>query len=429
MPASPGARIARALLPFLVPALTMGASSLAAQAPQPLSRADAVARALGASPRGVVLAADTLVAAGRLAAARAYPNPIAAATYSRSAPQRHVVLDIPMDLPYVRGPRVRAAQAAATGARFTFLAARAALELDADTLYTRAQGAALLARLSATGAAEALRLLRVTQARRTAGDASDLEVNLAEVGWEQAANVAATDSLNALTTLLDLQSVLALRSDSVAVILTDSLGPPSAPAMSALGALTPGATSTGTLPASVLTSMLTVQAATASLTAAQQSLALQRYGIFTAPALQVGVEGYDPTGVERGLLPTFGIALPLPLFNWNRGAIAAARADVLRARAQLDITRRDAAAAVARAWRTRSATVARLARDSSTVQSATRNSALTERAYTEGEMTISDVLVARRAQRDAETQYVTDLVAARASDALIRVLTSPASIR
>jgi outer membrane protein TolC len=68
----------------------------------------------------------------------------------------------------------------------------------------------------------------------------------------------------------------------------------------------------------------------------------------------------------------------------------------------------------------------RLARDSSTVSAAARNTALTERAYTEGEMAISDVLEARRAQRDAETQYVNDLVAARVSDALIRVLTAPA---
>jgi hypothetical protein len=54
---------------------------------------------------------------------------------------------------------------------------------------------------------------------------------------------------------------------------------------------------------------------------------------------------------------------------------------------------------------------------------------MTERAYTEGEMGVSDVLEARRARRDAETQYVNDLVAARVSDAVIRVLTSPSVTR
>ena len=129
------------------------------------------------------------------------------------------------------------------------------------------------------------------------------------------------------------------------------------------------------------------------------------------------------------MLPTVGVALPIPLFNRNRGEIVAARADVQRAQAELDIARREAEATLARARRTRDGALARLARDSSTVQSATRNTALTERAYTEGEMAISDVLDARRAQREAETQYVTDLVAARVSDAVIRVLTSPPPVQ
>jgi len=394
-----------------------GAAAQQPLVPQPLTRSEAVARVLGRSPRGTVLAADTLAASGRLASARAYPNPTLTATYSKSAPQKHLILDVPLDLPYVRGPRVRAARAGARQAQLTFLASRAALALDADTLYTHAQGAALLARLSAAGAADALRLLQGSEARQRAGDASDLEVNLARVGWEQAANVAAADSLEALNALLDLQATLAMRSDSVAVALTDSLTAPSAtPTLVQGGAVVPAAPST---------SLLVVQAAGASLTAAQESLALQRAGVFGAPSIEVGVENGDPSGSEPGLLPTVGVALPIPLFNRNRGEIVAARADVQRAQAELDIARREADATLARARRTRDGALARLARDSSTVQSATRNTALTERASTEGEMAISDVLDARRAQRDAETQYVTDLVAARVSDAVIRVLTSP----
>lgn len=415
MPPSP-ARFARHALLITTLAAPRVARTQQPRVPQPLTRAEAVARALGASPQGVVLAADTLAAAGRLASARAYPNPTVSATYSKSAPQKHLILDVPIDLSYVRGPRVRAARAGMRQAQLTFLASRAALALDADTLYTHAQGAALLARLSATGAADALRLLQATQARRRAGDASDLEVNLARVGWEQAANVAATDSLEALNALLDLQATLAMRSDSVVVTLTDSLTPPRDTAGGGRGAAAIPIAST---------SLLTVQAASASLAAAQQSLALQRAGVFGAPSIQVGVESGDPTRSEPGLLPTVGVALPLPLFNRNRGEITAARAEVLRAQAELDLARREAEATLARARRTRDGALARLARDSSTVQSAARNTALTERAYTEGEMAISDVLDARRAQRDAEMQYVTDLIAARASEAVIRVLTSP----
>jgi len=400
---------------------TLAAPGLArgqATALQPLSRAAAVARALGASPRGAALAADTLAASGRLSAARAYPNPTLSATYSKSTPQHHVILDVPLDLPYVRSPRVGAARAEAASARLTFLAERAALQLDADTLYTIALGAGLRARLSAADAADALRLLRATEARRSAGDASDLEVNLARVASDQAANTASADSLEAVDALIELQAVLALRTDTIAVALTDSLTPPAA-------ADTLVHTATGSASAAPLASMLRVQAAAQSLTAAQQSLAAQRRGVFGAPSVQVGVESGDPTGSEPGLLPTVGVALPIPLFNLNRGEITAARADVLRAQAELDIARREAEATLTRALRMRAGAMVRLARDSSTVSAAARNTALTERGYTEGELAISDVLEARRAQRDAESQYVNDLVAARVSDALIRVLTAP----
>lgn len=395
-----------------------------AQGVRPLSRAEAIDRALGASPRGAALAADTLAAAGHLATARAYPNPTASVTYSKSTPQHHFIVDVPVDLPYVRGPRVRAARAAASSAQLTFLAARAALELDADTLYTQAQGADLRARLSRATAADAFRLFHATESRRAAGDASDLEVNLASVGAEQAANVAASDSLDALNALLELQAALAMRSDSVRIALTDSL---TAPSTSSPDATAPVAASAGAV--QPITSTLTVRAAAASLTAAQQSLVVQRHGVFGAPSVQVGVESGDPSGSEPGLLPTIGIALPIPLFNLNRGEIVAARADVQRAQAELDIARREAEATLARAVRTRAGAVARLARDASTVSAAAHNTQMTERAYTEGEMAISDVLEARRARREAETQYVNDLVAARVSDAVIRVLTSPSVTR
>lgn len=423
-PTGGGATRAPATLLTIVLVLLAPAAGWA-QGIRPLSRAEAVERALGASPRGAALAADTLAAAGHLASARAYPNPTASVSYSKSTPQHHFLVDVPVDLPYVRGPRVRAARAAASSAQLTFLAARAALELDADTLYTQAQGAGLRARLSSATAADALRLLRATESRRAAGDASDLEVNLASVGAEQAANTAASDSLDALNALLELQSVLAMRSDSVHIALADSLTPPATVSMVEVSSVV--AASAGA--AQPLASTLGVRAAAASLASAQQSLVLQRHSVFGAPSVQVGVESGDPTGSEPGLLPTVGIALPIPLFNLNRGEIAAARADVLRAQAELDIARREAAATLARAERTRAGATARLARDSSTVSAATRNTQMTERAYTEGEMGISDVLEARRARRDAETQYVNDLVAARVSDAVIRVLTSPSVTR
>jgi hypothetical protein len=64
--------------------------------------------------------------------------------------------------------------------------------------------------------------------RRDAGEASTLDVELAAVTAGQAANVAAADSLTFLSTVLDLQTVVGLPTDRVAVVPADSLGPPPA---------------------------------------------------------------------------------------------------------------------------------------------------------------------------------------------------------
>jgi outer membrane protein, heavy metal efflux system len=378
-------------------------------AQQPLSRAEAIQAALGKSVLVAAISADTIAASARLRSAREYPNPSLTMSYSKDAPQNHFSFDIPLDLPGIRGPRVRAAEAARTSARFGFLAARAAIELNVDTMYTTAQGAELRAALSHIIAVDAAKLLNDTKVRRDAGDASDLDVNLAEVSAAQAANVANADSLEAIDTRLELQTAMGIRGDTVVVALRDSLAPPSVQiATSALDlAATP-----------------TVAAASAAVTSAQQTLVFQRRSVFGVPSIQLGADAKDPTGAEKGLLPTVGIALPIPFFNRNGGAIEAAHADVTRAQAELTIARLNAAAELARAYRTRSVAESRIARDRTIMDAATRNVSMAERAYTAGEMAIGNILETRRAQYDAQAQYVTDLVSANVAAALVRVLTA-----
>jgi outer membrane protein, heavy metal efflux system len=379
------------------------------EAQQPLSRTEAIQAALGKSVLVTAISADTLAASARLRSAREYPNPSLTMSYSKDAPQNHFSFDIPLDLPGIRGPRVRAAEAARASARFGFLAARAAIELNVDTMYTTAQGAELRAALSHVIAVDASRLLSDTRARRDAGDASDLEVNVAEVSAAQAANVANADSIEAIDTRLELQTAMGLRGDTITVTLRDSLAAPSTP-------IAP--------PAADVTAAPTVAAASAAVTSAQQTLAFQRRSVFGVPSIQLGADAKDPTGAEKGLLPTVGIALPIPFFNRNGGAIEAAHADVTRAQAELTIARLNAATELARAYRTRSVAASRIARDRTIMEAATRNVAMAERAYAAGEMAIGNILETRRAQYDAQAQYVTDLVSANVAAALVRVLTA-----
>lgn len=376
---------------------------------QPLTRGEAIRLALGASARVASISADTLAANARLRTAREYPNPTFTASYTRSVPQNHFSVDVPLDLPGIRGSRVRAAEAGRTTARYTFLAARAAIELGVDTMYTVAQGAIIKASLSRATAADAARMLADTRLRRDAGDASDLDVNLAEVSAGQAANIASADSVEAIDTRLELQNMMGFRGDTVLVELADSLGTPGRIA---------GVTATE------LASTPSVAAASAAVTAARLGVVSQQRNSFGVPAVQFGVEGRDPTGAEKGVLPTIGIVLPLPLFNHNGGAVASARAELTRAQAELAVARLEASSQLSRAYRTSAAAEARLGRDRSILTAATSNLTLSERGYAEGQLAISDILEARRALHDAQAQYVTDLVAANVGAALVRVFTA-----
>ncbi|MEO7217477.1 MAG: TolC family protein [Gemmatimonadaceae bacterium] len=401
-------QVARRAMACLGVLLVLDASPVLG-AQQPLSRTEAIQAALGKSVLVTAISADTLAAGARLRSAREYPNPSLTLSQSKDAPQSHFLFDVPLDLPGIRGARVRAAEAGRASAKFGFLAARAAIELNADTMYTTAQGAELRAVLSHSTAVDAAKLLSDTKARRDAGDASDLDVNLAEVSAAQAANIANTDSLEAIDTRLELQAAMGLRGDTVVVELRDSLAAPSA-------GIIPPAAGIGTSPI--------VAAANAAVTAAQQTLVFERRRAIGVPSIQFGADAHDPAGGQKGLLPTVGIALPLALFNHNAGAIDAAHAEVTRAQAGLEIARLDASTQLARARRTRSVAESRIERDRTIMEAATRNVSMAELAYAAGEMAIGDILAARRAQYDAQAQYVTDLVSANVGAALVRVLTA-----
>ena len=173
-----------------------------------ITRAEAIRIALDHSARAAALASDTVAADAQLRAARAYPNPTFTAGYSKSVPQNHFTVEIPVELPTVRRARTRAAAATRASIHNAFLADRVVLELDVDTMYTRA--ALALHHLDASNATalDARQLWQLSEARRTAGDASDLDVELARVNAEQLASVASGDTAAATDAMLELQAAM-----------------------------------------------------------------------------------------------------------------------------------------------------------------------------------------------------------------------------
>jgi cobalt-zinc-cadmium efflux system outer membrane protein len=393
-------------------AILLAASPLiGAQEPalRPITRAEAVAEATSKGSRLALAFTDTAAAAGAAQAVTSYPNPALSAGYSKSAPQYHLSLDQPIEYPWMRSARSDAANEFLRAARYRFVLERAAAQVEADTAYTDVLAARARARLSQRTAADADSLLTIARLRRDAGDASDLDVELATVIAGETANTSANDSINAVDALLELQSVMGLASDRPLIVPTDSLLPP-APVQPPHSD-------------SVTASPLAVAAAEASMRGAERSLTMEQRNVFTTPTIQLGFEEHDPSGSEPGVLPTFGISLPLPLWNQHGGEIALAKAGLGRAQAELAQARRESDARIARARRELAAAIARVTRDQKLLASAQRVAQMSFTAYAEGATGLVTALESQKIARDAVARYVEDVAAAQTAAALLRLHT------
>src|SRR6266480_4221692 len=171
---------------------------------------------------------------------------------------------------------------------------------------------------------------------------------------------------------------------------------------------------------------LPVAAAAASLRSSERALSLAHRSVFAAPSLQVGFDKDDPGG-QRGLLPTVGLSLPFPLFNWNGGEVRQAAAARYRAQAALDLVRRETGAEVAQARRSFALAQVRLERDRRLLASADRVAAMSLQAYAEGAIPLANVLEAHRNAREALGRYIDDVATANDAAGVVRLVTASAA--
>jgi len=378
---------------------------LGAQQSLPLSREAAVASAVERGGRLRLAGADTATAAALLRVAGTFENPLVSAEYTKSAPRYHLTLELPFDYPWLRQTRIAAAEASRSAAQFRYSFERAAVALDADTTYTRALAAQAKLRLSRRNAIDADSLRRIAIARRDAGDASDLDVELATVSAGQQANVAAGDSLTLISTLLDLQTVIGQATDEPTVVLTDSLMAPADSIVAMSGQPLP------------------IAAAEAALRSASLGVRLQKRSLFAATSITGGFETHDPSRDEPGVLPVVGFSIPFPLFNRNGAQVAVAQAEQYRAQAERDVAILETRASIARTARERATALANVARDQTLVASANRVAALSLTAYREGAAPLATAIEAQRNAREILSQYIDDLAAAWIATAALRVRT------
>lgn len=399
-------------------AVLLGSSLARAQAQQPslaaITRDSAISLALAHGSRAAIANATARSAAARLREAGAIANPLLSASYSKSLPQYHASIDFPLDFLTLRGLRVASARSTSEAAQLRLDFERAAIRLDADTSYTIASARRARARLSLRNAVDAESLLTIAAVRRSAGDASDLDVDVARISAGRARNIAVADSQAFVAATLELQQALGLPAGRQMIAIADSLDVPRLDT-------TPSPDSTSKVVP------FSVAAAQRDLLAANQALALERRNIWSGLALQAGIENHDPTGAEPGILPTFGVSIPLPLFNQGQGAVAVAQAERDRARAQLAAAERESAALIARARSDLAAASQRVARDRQLVETANRVARLSLQAYVEGAYPLTTVLEAQRNARDTLADLIDDLVAANTAAAALRLYTGMTS--
>jgi cobalt-zinc-cadmium efflux system outer membrane protein len=390
----------RTCLALFIPGVVLASPALAQR---PVTLRQAIDAALARVPRLALARADTAVARAELRSARTYQNPVLSASHSRAVPRYHAILDIPIDYPWLRGARIGAAAASRDASLYRLAFEQAGVRYDAETTYARALSTVERARISRGDALDADSLLGIARRRRDAGDASELEVRLAAISAGQLENAAAGDSLASVLALLDLQRLMGLPADTVTISLADTLAiPPVVHATSVVA----------TLP---------VRAARADLLSAQRSLTFQRRGRFGVPTIQAGLEGGDPTGTEPGVLPLFGISLPLPLLNQSGAAVELAEANLARARAQVSVATLEVGAALARAERELAVTVERARRDAALLESAAEVARMSLAAYQEGAAGLASVLEAQRNARAVRLQYVDDMAVAQVASAAVRL--------
>jgi cobalt-zinc-cadmium efflux system outer membrane protein len=381
-----------------------------------ITRDSAVSLALAHGSRAAVASATARSAAARVREAGAFANPLLSASYSKSLPQYHASVDLPLDFLTLRGLRVASARSSSEAAQLRLAFERAAIRLDVDTSYTIASARRARARLSLRNAVDAESLLTIAAVRRSAGDASDLDVDVARISAGRARNIAVADSQAAVAATLQLQQTIGLPAGRETIAIADSLDVPRVDT-----SVTRDSTN------ETHATSLTVAAAQQDLRAANQTLALERRNLWSGLALQAGVENHDPTGAEPGLLPTFGVSIPLPLFNQGQGAIAVAEAERDRARAELAAAERESAGIVPRERRALAAASQRVARDRTLVETANRVARLSLQAYVEGAYPLTTVLEAQRNARDTLADLIDDLVAVNTAAAALRLYTGMTS--
>jgi cobalt-zinc-cadmium efflux system outer membrane protein len=389
-----------------IPTLAQGLARLALVAAasgsasaQPLTLERALALADESNPRLRAAAAQTEGARAGIRTARAFPNPDldAAAGRQRSrsnymAPEGSVTvlgLSQPIDLPSVRDPRIRAAEAGLEGSQYGLAEMRLAVRASVKQAFYDV----LRRRAEVDVATENQKLLedirRRVEVRVNVGEAPRLELTRAEAEASVAANTAASARLRVT------QAVAALRA---------AIGAPLPRDVDVVGdlAAVPSLPDVARLREEVLANYPALAQARAEAKRAEARLETERALRIPQPTLRAGFEQQPDT--DKWVL---GIGIPIPVWDQRQGQIGEAVAAFQEANANVERRRVDLLAAVDDAYgRFQVATQTVAAYEGGILKQAEAALRVAEAAYRFGERGFIEVLDAQRVLRAARFEYL-----------------------
>lgn len=279
--------------------------------------------------------------------------------------------------------RVDAAEALATDARR--LAA-----LDARKAYAGLLIAESRAALTDSAAAFAERLSVLARRQLEAGEATRLIYNAAVLEAARQRSVAGRARAELAAAAADLGRILALPGGTVLKTVSAPALPRTLPDDSTALAL-------------ARERRRDLAAAGLEAGAAAREVTAARLGL--VPNLELGLELGQEASVDD--LFGFSIGVSVPLFHRQQASTGSARAEAAAARAAYEDTERRLVAEVGAALeRFRRAAAAEQRFADEVLSAASENVVLTDRAFTEGKVDLTDVVVLRRAAVDAQLEYL-----------------------
>lgn len=311
---------------------------------------------------------------------------------SDSANESQIGISLPFETGGQQGRRRQAAAATLDAIRAEIEDARKLARAEATLRFH----AVLLAQQRVELEQRALALFessaQAVERRRSAGEDTRLDANVALIEAERARNALGVAREQLLNAQSELATVLQL--------------PPEQ-----LPRLAPGDGVTGNTPSYSLDELLMsvqalprMQALAAREAAARARLAVEQAR--RSPDVTVGVNlGHEGPSGARERVTTLSLAVPLPLFNRNSAAIGQALTDANQAEIERLVAIRDSEAQVRRLWDRLSSQQARLLRiRQSMLPPALSNQQLSVRSRQAGQIGLLDQLVVSRQALDAERE-------------------------